>query len=161
MIEPVGVRVRDCECPGTPHAEEGDLVFLAPVLSLEGGIQAELDVEAVQASGVTTEQAFSEALRRRWFLTFVRYGTVGWNWLDEKGPIPFNPDVILGDFSLGMPVVERAHDLYFEKVLAPFLRRLNELSRTGPTAASTSPRVQSIHSRNGRSSRVTTAATRR
>jgi hypothetical protein len=162
MRDSVEVRVRDCECPGTPHADEGDVVFVATKLGLEGGIATELDIEAIQTAGITNEEEFSAALRKRWFLTFVRYGAIGWNWLDEQGkPVPFDAQVLIDDYSLGMPVVEKANELYMEVVLAPFLKRLGALSRIGPTAASTSPRARSTHSRNGRSSRATTAASRR
>lgn len=127
----VPVRVRDCACPGTPHADEGDLVYLRPTLSLAGGIAAQQDL--VASNGEANE------LVRRWLVTYVRYGAKSWNLLDEAGqPVPFDVDVLLDDFTLAEPVAEQANDLYSEAVLRPLAMSRSRTSRTGPTAASTS-----------------------
>ena len=131
MPEPVAVRVRDCACPGTPHTDEGDLVYLRPTLSLAGGITAQQDL--VASDGEPNE------LVRRWLITYVRYGAIGWNWLDDSGqPIPFDVDAILDDFTLATPVADKADELYSEAVLRPLGLSRPKTSRTGPTAASTS-----------------------
>ncbi len=155
----VEVRVRDCSCPETVHGEEGDLVFLTPVLGMEGGVAAELDMEAAQRIS-TTEQAFSDALRLRWTITFTRYGAIGWNWLDENGPVPFDVEALVRDWTLARPVAEKANELYFDSVFAPFRARLAGTSPNGRTAHSTSRRGQPTSSRT-RSSRATSGGSRK
>ena len=120
------VRIRDCACPGTPHAEEGDAVFLSPTLPAEGGIAAEQDM--------TDSGGDANALTRRWLLTFVRYGAKDWN-LTE----PFDVDVLLADWALARPVAIRAGELYQASVMAPFLPTPAKRSRTGRTPVTTSP----------------------
>ena len=66
MPELVPVRVRDCACPDLPHAEEGDVVYLAPRLSTMGGIAATTEL---QNAGEDTAM-----LTARLFVTFIRYG---------------------------------------------------------------------------------------
>jgi hypothetical protein len=129
MPEPIPVRVRDCACPDTPHPD-GDVVYLRPTLSLAGGIAAQQDLVASDGN--------TEELIRRWFSTYVRYGAVGWNFLDEAGPVPFTVETLLDDFTLGSPVAEMADTLYSEAVLAPLGLSRSRTSPTGPTAASTS-----------------------
>lgn len=153
MSEPVGVRVRDCECPGAPHGEEGDIVFLAPTASLTLGLEAQADIVAALGNGTM--------LRNRWLETFVRHGAVGWNWLDADGPRAFDVEVILADYALALPVAEKADELYGDTVTAPLVRRLNVISRRGPTAALTSPSNGSTPKPHRRSSPSTTAASRR
>lgn len=160
MTDPVSVRVRDCTCPDAIHGEEGDVVYVAPTPSLDCGIQAELDIEAATKEN-TTEQAVSDAMRRKWLSTFVRYGAIGWNLVGPDGPIPFDVGVLMADYGLARGVAEKVGDLYLPVVLAPFQTRLDAISRNGRTTASTSPRVQSIHSRRARSSRATSAASKR
>ena len=139
------VRARDCACPGTPHGE-GDTVSLLPKLSLAGGLQAQADIIAAAGDGVI--------LAQRWLVTYVRQGAVGWNLVAEAGePVPFDVEVILADYAFALPVADRADDLYSPSVINPLAARLNGLSRTGRTDASTSPRVRSIQRRRGSSSR--------
>lgn len=150
-MEPVSVRVRDCACPGTPHREEGDCVFLAPTLGLEGGLAAQGDIMAAAGNGT--------ALAQRWRVTFVRYGAVGWNLIADDGPLPFDVEALLGDFELGYPVSERADELYGDSVVRPLLRRPSGPSRNGSMGSSISPNVRSTSKRRGSSSLVTSAAT--
>lgn len=123
------VRVRDCACPETPHAEEGDGVFLASTLPAEGGIVAE------QQMG---ESRDVEDLTRKWLITFVRYGATGWNFIDENGPTPFSVDDLLADWALARPVALRAGELYQAAVAAPFVQKPAKPSPTGRTRATTS-----------------------
>lgn len=125
------VRVRDCACPGTPHSEEGDGVFLATTLPAEGGIVAE------QQMG---EARDTDVLTRLWLVTFVRYGAQGWNLHDEEGPTPFDVEVLLADWALARPVALRAGELYQAAVAAPFLNTPAKPSRNGRTPATTSRR---------------------
>lgn len=101
-------------------------------------------------------------LAQRWIVTYVRHGAIGWNFLDAAGqPVPFDVEVLLADYALSAPVAEKADELYSDTVFDPLVERLNGQSRNGRTAASTSPRRQSIRKPRGRSSRATSAATKR
>ena len=124
MPDLVPVRVRDCACPDTPH-DEGDIVFIAPTLSLEGGIAAQQDLTAAFPD--------TDAVTRRWLITFVRYGAKGANFID-----PFDVEILLADFTLATPVAEAANDLYSEAVLRPLGLTPSSSSPTGRTARSTS-----------------------
>lgn len=135
MPVPVPVRVRACACPGTPHAEEGDTVLLLPTLSLAGGIRAQQDILAAQTPDGGVDAA---TLTVRWMETFVRHGAVGWNLVDEDGPVPFDIDALLADFALAGPVADAANDRYAEAVLSPLGLSLSASSPRGQTGASTS-----------------------
>ena len=157
MSSPVEVRVRDCACPdgaeGKPHPD-GDVVFLAPKLSLAGGLAATADISAALGNG--------SMLAELWLVTFVKHGAIGWNIVDEDGdPVPFDVDVLLDDYDLAMPVAEKADELYGDTVARPFLTRLKAISQRGRTEASTSPPSGSTTKPRKRSSRATTAATKR
>jgi hypothetical protein len=128
----VSVRVRDCACPGTPHEEDGDVVFLTPTLSAVGGIAAEQDMSNAEGD--------HEALTRQWLITFVRYGATGWNLEDDDGPRPFDVDDLLADWAIARPVAIRAGELYQAAVIAPFLPAPSKRSPTGRTRATTSRR---------------------
>lgn len=131
MTMPIPVRVRDCACPGTPHADTGDLVYLAPHLDIDGGVEAERDL--VESQGNERE------LTKRWLRTFIRYGAIGWNLTDAEGEaVPFEVDVILSDWALARPLGDVASDLYTESITAPFVAAQRKRSPTGPTAATTS-----------------------
>lgn len=150
----VPVRVRDCSCPATPH-EDGDLVYLLPSLSLEGGAAAEFDL--MQTQEITDEQRRTFALLARWTATFVRYGAVAWNFLtvDERGrhePVPFDAEILVADYRISRLVAGKANELYSEAVTAPLLEAAaaanpsppKKPSRRGQTGRSTSPRPASI-----------------
>lgn len=122
------VVIRDCSCPGTPHPD-GDEVYLHSTLPMLGGIVAE---QAMVGAKSTDE------LTQTWLLIFVRYGAYGWNLVDEDGPVPFDVDVLLGDWMIGRPVALKAADLYQEAVAAPLAQRRSKPSPTGPTADTTS-----------------------
>ena len=124
MPELVPVRVRDCACPDAPHAD-GDIVYIAPRLSLEGGIAAQQDL--VAADGDPT------VLTRLWLVTFVRYGARSANFLD-----PFDIEAILSDFEIASPVAEACNDRYAEAVLRPLGLMPSPNSRAGRTGGSTS-----------------------
>lgn len=153
MAEPITVRVRDCECPGTPHPE-GDEVYLAPKLPLAGGLQADFDIRKAAGDGTFLAQL--------WQVTFVKHGAIGWNLLDEDGePVPFDVNVLLEDYALASPVAEKADDIYGESVMRPLLQRLRTTSQTGRTAGSISRTPRSTTKPRVRSSRAITAASPR
>lgn len=155
MSQPsVPVRVRDCTCPNEPHKDDGDLVFLAPRLSLAGGLAASADISSALGSGTM--------LAELWLVTFVKHGAIGWNLVDEDGdPVPFDVQALLDDYELAMPIAEKADELYGDTVARPFLSRLKAISRRGRTEDSTSPTETSTTKPRRRSSRATTAATKR
>jgi hypothetical protein len=133
MSELVPVRVRDCACPDTPHADEGDLVYLLPTLPFDGGILAEQQMLEAAAAGD------GNRLNRMWLRTFLEYGATGWNLTDEDGePVPFDLDVLLADWRLSRPAADRASDLYAASVMEPFQTALAESSPTGQTGRGTS-----------------------
>ena len=125
------VRARDCACPGDPHADEGDGVFISKTLPAEGGIVAEQLVGEIRDTDVLTQ---------KWLVTFVRYGAQGWNLQDEDGPIPFDVEDLLADWALARPVALRAGELYQASVMAPFLPTPAKRSANGRTRATTSRR---------------------
>lgn len=150
MTEPTSVRVRDCACPGTPHPD-GDVVYLAPKLSLAGGLAADFDIRKAAGDGTFLAQL--------WQVTFVRYGAIGWNLVDEDGPVDFDVNALLEDYTLARPVAEAADDLYGEAVMRPLVARLKATSPRGRTNGSTSVTQPSTSKPRVRSSRATTAAT--
>ena len=131
MPDLVPVRVRDCACPDLPHADDGDIVYLAPHLDIDGGVEAERDL--VESVGDERE------LTKRWLRTFIRYGATDWNLTDAEGEaVPFDVDAILSDWSLARPLGDVASDMYAESIAAPFVKAQQVRSPTGPTAATTS-----------------------
>lgn len=143
---PYPVRVGACRCPGTPHPE--DLVYLTPRLTLEGGIAA---TNIIAGSGGDASRVVP-ALMAAW----VRYGVVGWSFVDEGGdPIPVTPATIdeqLGGFSeASIAVAEAADGLYSEALMRPLALRSDRPSQPGQIAPSTSaspssPRKRQAHS---------------
>jgi hypothetical protein len=161
----VPVRVRDCACPGTPHPE-GDLVYILPKIGLEGGTAAQVDFSTTQREIPLTDadraseddptprrRLFSQTLQRRWMVTFVRFGAVGWNLVDENGPLPFDVEELLSDFDLAYPVADRADDLYAEAVMRPLLEASERTSPSSPKVVSMSRANKSSRSRRKSSSR--------
>lgn len=148
MTEPIPVRVR--ECPDGTHPG-GDEVYLAPKLSLDGGLAATFDI---QRAGTDEGELF-----RRWLHTFVRFGAIGWNFHDETGPIPFDVSVLLADAELGVPVANKGTELYLETLVGPLGASSRRTSRRGPTDGLTSPTKPSTRKRPASSSRRSTAGT--
>lgn len=130
--DPVEVRLESCFCPNAPH--DSDVVYLAPSLSMAGGMAAQVAVTA----GMTDQIALQELLAQVW----VRHGVVGWNLVDDDGePLPLTPDNITKALPYGKggrQVAERADDLYAQDVLRPLQERLKKLSKPGPTQRSPS-----------------------
>lgn len=146
--EPVAVPLEACYCPGTPH-EDGDVVYLAPVLSMTGGMAA-TSVFAAALEGASSI-AIQEMLADIW----VRHGVVGWNLLDEGGkPVELTPSNVAAALPYGKGgrlVAEKADDLYAEDITGPLVQRLSNISPTGPTNGSTSRTPKSSRKRQSRS----------
>lgn len=149
--EPVEVRLEACYCPGSPH--EADLVYLAPALSMAGGMAAQSAVLA----GFEDQLELQEMLARVW----IRHGVVAWNLVDEKGePVEVNAANVAAALPYGKGgrlVADRADDLYAEDILAPLVQRLKNTSRRGPTNGSTSATRPPTRKRRSPSSTATTA----
>lgn len=128
MPDLVPVRVRDCACPDTPHAE-GDIVYLAPKPSLDLGVAA---IQAVQDLSPDTN-----AITRAWFRLFVTHAR-GANFMD-----PYDPAPLLDDFEIGSKVAEKANELYAEILLRPLGLTPSKPSPGGPTGRSTSATTRS------------------
>lgn len=163
----VVARVRDCACPGEPHPD-GDVVYLLPTLGLDGGLEAESDLlESIRlypqpdkASAAEVDRIGSERtrfLRPRWLKTFLRHGAVGWNLEDEDGPIPFDVEALLGDYSLARMAADKAADLYSAGVLAPFQAPPPKHSRNGQTDGGIPAPSTPTPLRSKRSSRASSA----
>lgn len=126
------IRVRDCACPGTPH-EDGDYVYLAPELSMTGGMAAQGAITAATTDKGIDAIILQEELARVW----LRHGAIGWNLLDERGRSrPFTPEGLIVEFPYmrgGREIADACDDLYKEAVLTPLVERLSALSKRGPT----------------------------
>ena len=143
MSATIPVRVRDCTCPDTPHAEEGDIVYVSPTLSFAGGLAAEAALHEVaekvplrDPDTATDAQKARVGLERlalvqpAWLRIFVEHGAVGSNFLPE----PFDPGAVLADYSIARRVADAVSDLgYGEVVLAPFQTPPARRSPTGRT----------------------------
>lgn len=149
--EPVEVRLEACYCPGTPH--EADLVYLAPALSMAGGMAAQSAI----GEGISDPIRLQELLAEVW----LRHGVVSWNLVDEAGdPVPVTRDNAIAALPYGKGgrlVADRADDLYAEDILAPLVARLKSTSPRGRTNGSTSATRKPTRKRSSRSSTAGTA----
>lgn len=136
----VPVRVADCTCPDTPH--DGHHIFVAPTISLEGGIEAERVMLEVAVKNYPSEAERTRALTYAWAPVFVRHGAKDWDLCDEQGePREFDVEEVLADYALARLVADKCGELgYGSTVLAPFLTAPPKPSRNGSTRAMTSRR---------------------
>lgn len=134
---PVELNVGPCDCPGSPHPD-GDVVYMAPVLSMAGGMAAQGAINEAGHDPI----ALQEHLAKLW----IRHAVIDWTFVDEDGDkIPLTPDTIARALPYGKGgrlVAERADDLYAEDILAPLADRLKKLSRSGRSGVSTSRTVR-------------------
>jgi hypothetical protein len=147
--DPVEVRLDACYCPGSPH--EADLVYLAPQLSMSGGMAAQSAISA----GISDPIVLQEMLAEVW----VRFGVISWNLVDDDGPLEVNPANVAAALPYGKGgrlVAERADDLYAEDILAPLVSRLRPTSQRGRTNGSTSATPRRTRKRPSPSSTATT-----
>ena len=148
---PIEVSLGSCYCPGSPH--ETDIVYLAPALSMAGGMAA----QSVINEGMTDPLKLQEGLAEIW----LRHGVVGWNLVDEQGEsLPLDRASISAALPYGKGgrlVAERADDLYAEDILAPLAERVRTISQRSRTVGSISPTRKPTRKRSARSSTATTA----
>ena len=145
-------------------------MFVLPTLPLEGGLQAESDrasalAEAIASGGAPGKAGYTddqknamavhmaEQLRRKWLVTYVRFGAVSWNLEDEDGPIPFDVNAVLADYGMARLVADKCDELYGETVALPLLQGQATASPRGPTRRRTSAKTASTKARRGSSSR--------
>jgi hypothetical protein len=156
-VNTVSVRVRDCACPGHPHSE-GDVVFLREKASLPLGLAIQSDM-AYAIRAVPADQVAS-LVTARWVVSYVLHGATGWNFLDERGePVPFDPQALIDDYTLGRAVGERADQLYGDVVVKPLLPKPQRPSGNGSMERPTSATPPSTPTPRRRSSRAASAAT--
>jgi hypothetical protein len=74
---------------------------------------------------------------------FVREGVQSWNVVDEDGPLPFDADVILSNYTWSYPIANKADELYSKALLDPLLLRMGAQSKRGQNGQSTPPRRRS------------------
>lgn len=153
----IEVRVRDCTCPGTPHPE-GDVVYLAPKLSMRAGMAAAAIAEGTNSIEIANGLAD----------VYLRFGVLGWNLLDDDGRARvFTPAGVEAEFPYGeggAEISEACDGLYAQDIIRPLRRRLAQVSGRGSTGNSpqeTSPKVRSIQSPRKRSSTGSTGRARR
>lgn len=137
------VRVGACRCPGAPHAD-GDIVYLAPALSLTGGIAASA---ALSIGG--SPQAIYQAVA----LACVEHGVVDWTFVDADGhKLPIDAATIRGALPWaqgGAEVTKLALELYGEGILSPFSgpsttgRRATKKTRTSSSSSAGSTATSS------------------
>jgi hypothetical protein len=140
----VTVPLGPCGCPSTPHAD-GDEAYLLPRLTFAGGAAGEALIGSALTKG--DEEAIASALVQ----VYIRHQVTGWNLTGEDGaPVPWDPDLLLSDWTMSRVVGEAADDLYSEALLAPLLASVSKSSQGGQTAPSTSPRTRSASTRRKR-----------
>jgi hypothetical protein len=151
--EPVEVRLEACWCPGTPH--EADLVYLAPSISMAGGLAARAVVIDEIDQGVDPIR-LQERLAQVW----VRHGIVGWNLVDEAGePVALTEDNVRAALPYGKGgrlVADKADDLYNKDIMDPLVAMSRSSSPRGRTNGSTSATPRSTRRRRSPSSTATT-----
>jgi hypothetical protein len=120
--------VVDVPCPHDGEHPNGHVIAMKPKIGLEGAIYARERVVDVASNWGRVKAALSEA--------YVRYGP---SEIDGKPITQTDIDALLADEAAGEPVAERGDELYSASVLAPFVKRMRELSQASQTEPSTSP----------------------
>jgi hypothetical protein len=126
-----------CSCPGAPH--EQDSVSLPSETDVRIGAAVMAAVRVSPSSIPEMESAISTAL--------LHVAPRAWTFVDEKGePLEVSAENIDARLTWnhgGMEVAEKANDLYGAGsptgVFVPLLPKKPKASRSGRTAASTSP----------------------
>ena len=158
-IPDIPVAIGPCLCPGEPHGD-GDVVYLAPVISAPGGMAAQGAIAAANDDAVKLQELLWRVYRD--------HGITGWNFLDEEGePVPLtssNIETLLPYGKGGRLVADKADDLYHEDILVPFLARMDRLQKMAEEIRrkrKPSPAGSTKPSRKGTSRRRTSTPKRR
>jgi hypothetical protein len=118
------VKFRDCACPGTPHTDGDTVTF-----------RDQLDFSAnARAVGLIFSGEGEPNSTKAWPV-YLHEGPIAWNLLDEDGePVLLTRDALDAlEFADQYEIADRADDIYRDTVLAPLVRRMNALSKAGPT----------------------------
>ena len=149
MSVEVVIRAGDCPCPGTPHTEER--ILLRDEASLALSIYAYKMLANTEGDWRAKEASLIAA--------YIPRGIEAWTFLDQNGEaVPItqeNAERLMPWDKGGYLVMEKANDLYSDRVLGPwmtaFLARqkesesspqMNSSSPTGPKDESTSATPQ-------------------
>ena len=138
------VRIGECRCPGTPHAD-GDFVYLRLRLDLRGGFRVrrrlfDLNTAAFAEGGAPNMDELEISLAE----VYLDEGVAAWNLVDEEGnEREITPDSLAeflkSDYSRAEAAADAADDLYRPAVFDPLAARaLNSLpptSTNGSTSA--------------------------
>jgi hypothetical protein len=107
-------------------------VTLRPFLGFMAGAQA---LRILTTFGVGTGDQLNEQLGP----IYLREGPIGWNLVDEDGPVEFDPEAILElPFEQAFLIANACDDLYTERLVAPLVAKMNALSQSTPTTNGTS-----------------------
>ena len=122
---------------------------------------AEFDLLSTQEIKDEARRTF--ALLAKWTVTFVRYGAVAWNFLQlgEDGKpeeVPFDPEVLVSDYTLSRLIAEQANALYSEAVMRPLFEAASAVSPNRAQRRSASGRTGSSTSRPRASTRKPSAS---
>lgn len=148
-VDPIEVRLPACYCPGSPH--EADLVYLAPSLSMAGGMASQAAIAEAGRDPIQLQEMLAEV--------WIRHGVIAWNLEDASGPLAVTAEAVRSALPYGKGgrlVAEQADALYAEDILAPLAERLKTISRRGPTNGSTSRAPASTRKRRSPSLTATT-----
>lgn len=145
-METVPVRFRDCSCPGSPHPD-GDIAELRPFMDYAGGAEMLAAVTIINDDGTSVFRPTVE-WPQHIGPVYIRRGVVGWNVVDDDGPVPVHPAVDELRWEDAYELADRADDLYGGQVLAPLVKRVFALTKAGRTNGSTQrPRKSSSRPR--------------
>lgn len=162
MDQLVEVRIGDCQCPGSPHAD-GDTVALRPKLDLRGGFRVKRRLIELNQAAFGEQPTDMAELEIQLAEAYLTEGIFEWNLVDEHGPLPINPDTLrdhlFNDYSRAEAAADKADDLYRPAVLDPLVQRALNSSPATPTSASTSATNGVGRKRPTRSKRSSTTTT--
>ena len=137
----IPVRMRDCSCPGQPHAE-GDFAYLKPRADIAVGLAAH--------SAIYNHRGDQEGLQIALGVAYTVHGIDHWDLQDEHGkPLPISAARTL-PWSDIAELADRASVLYSDEVLAPLRVGASKSSPNGRTNGSTYPRKVSTPKRRKR-----------
>ena len=134
QTQAIEVRIGECECPDTPHAETGDRAFLRPRLTPEGGMAASYVLAQMQKGDGLVDYM------RTMGMVLLEDGLIRWDVQDDDGePAPTDRMSLrsgMYDYDETLkPIVDRCFELYEETVLHP-LEAMVESQKKRPASTS-------------------------
>jgi hypothetical protein len=128
---PLAVETGECHCPGEPHRDNGDVIYLRRQLDVPGGmlvVSALVDDESEASPYERVGKAYLVA------------GICDWTFTDEAGArIPVTRALInqLAFTGAIVEVANAAADLYREAVIDPLVKRVSNSSPGGQSVKPT------------------------